>query len=96
MWYHGQWCSSRGRNCSNTKLTTEKGCCTWNDDLRFLADIEEHLGVTVPEIGKDMKVEANEFDGNVVYGKKRVDKGEEVIFLFFLKNSVFKPGRLLS
>ena len=80
VWYHGQWCSSRGRNCYNTNLTTEKGCCTWNDDMRFLADIEEHLGVTIPIAGRDMKVEANEFDGKVVYGKKRVDTGEHSSF----------------
>lgn len=29
VWYHGEWCSSRGRNCRNTNLTTVKGCCTW-------------------------------------------------------------------
>lgn len=29
VWYHGEWCSSRGRNCWNTNLTTVKGCCTW-------------------------------------------------------------------
>ena len=79
VWYHGQWCSSRGRNCYNTNLTDSKGCCTWNDDMRFLADIEEHLGITIPIAGKDMKVEANEFDGKVVYGKKRVDTGKDVV-----------------
>lgn len=29
VWYHGEWCSSRGRNCWNTNLTTQKGCCVW-------------------------------------------------------------------
>ena len=43
--------------------------------MKFLADIEEHLGVTIDQIGKDMKVKLNEFDGKVVDGKKRVDKG---------------------
>lgn len=75
VWYHGQWCKSRGRDCYNTNLTDRKGCCTWNDDLRFLADIEEHLGVTIQQVGKDMNIEVNEFDGKVVYGKKRENKG---------------------
>ena len=29
VWFHGQWCSSRGKNCTNTNLTVEKGCCIW-------------------------------------------------------------------
>ena len=74
MWYHGQWCKSRGRNCYNTELA-ERGCCVWNEDLKFLADIEEHLGVTIPQVDKKMKIELDEFDGKVVYGKKKVDKG---------------------
>ena len=40
-----------------------------------MADIEEHLGVTIPQVDKKMKIELDEFDGKVVYGKKKVDKG---------------------
>ena len=40
-----------------------------------MADIEEHLGVTIQQIGKDMKVSASEFDGKVVYGEKRKETG---------------------
>jgi len=29
VWYHGQWCSSRGKNCWNTNLVEQKGCCIW-------------------------------------------------------------------
>lgn len=31
VWYHGEWCSSRGRSCWNTNLMNAqpKGCCTW-------------------------------------------------------------------
>ena len=25
VWYHGEWCKTRGRNCNNTRLTSEKG-----------------------------------------------------------------------
>jgi len=39
--------------------------------LQYLADVEEHLGETIPVVGSDLKVEANEFDGKVVYGEKR-------------------------
>lgn len=34
VWYHGEWCSSRGRNCSNTRLTDESGCAIWYDEPR--------------------------------------------------------------
>jgi ATP-dependent RNA helicase DDX1 len=40
-----------------------------------LADIEEHLGCTIQQIETDMKVPANEFDGKVVYGQKRLKTG---------------------
>lgn len=32
VWYHGQWCSSHGKNCSNTQLTDRKGCCIWYNE----------------------------------------------------------------
>lgn len=32
VWYHGQWCSSRGKNCWNTNLTEKKGCCIWYNE----------------------------------------------------------------
>lgn len=32
VWYHGQWCSSRGKNCWNTNLTDAKGCCIWYNE----------------------------------------------------------------
>lgn len=75
MWYHGEWCKSRGKNCSNTRLTSEGGCCIWYNEPQLLADIEEHLGVTIQQIGKDLKVAADEFDGKVVYGEKRKETG---------------------
>lgn len=34
VWYHGEWCSSRGRNCWNTRLTDEGGCCIWFNEPR--------------------------------------------------------------
>ena len=42
---------------------------------QYLADIEEHLGVTVPEVSKTFEVPVNEFDGKVMYGEKRVQSG---------------------
>lgn len=34
VWYHGEWCKSRGRNCWNTQLTDSKGCCVWYNEPR--------------------------------------------------------------
>ena len=36
----------------------------------MLAEIEEHLGVTIDSINQNMHVPVNEFDGKVVYGEK--------------------------
>lgn len=71
VWFHGEWCKSRGRNCSNARLTDEGGCCIWYHEQRLLADVEEHLGVTIQQIDKSMQVAVDEFDGKVVYGEKR-------------------------
>lgn len=77
VWYHGEWCSSRGRNCWNTNLTDDRprGCCTWYNEPQYLADIEDHLTITIQQVGTDMVVPANEFDGKVVYGQKKKQAG---------------------
>ncbi|KPJ16613.1 ATP-dependent RNA helicase Ddx1 [Papilio machaon] len=77
VWYHGEWCSSRGRNCWNTNLIDDrpKGCCMWYNEPQYLADIEDHLNITIQQIEPDMKVPCNEFDGKVVYGEKRKQTG---------------------
>ncbi|XP_050296247.1 ATP-dependent RNA helicase Ddx1 [Anthonomus grandis grandis] len=75
VWYHGEWCKSRGKNCWNTNLTTQGGCCIWYNEPQYLADIEEHLNVTIQQIDADLKVPHDEFDGKVVYGQKRQNSG---------------------
>lgn len=75
VWYHGNWCSSRGKNCWNTNLTDVKGCCIWYNEKHYLAEIEDHLTITITQISNDMKVPVNDFDGKVVYGEKRTNKG---------------------
>ncbi|RLU24295.1 hypothetical protein DMN91_002383 [Ooceraea biroi] len=75
VWYHGEWCPSRGRNCNNTNLTDQGGCCTWYNEPMYLADIEDHLNVTIQQVGTDIKVPLNEFDGKVTYGEKRLAMG---------------------
>ncbi|XP_015790146.1 ATP-dependent RNA helicase DDX1 [Tetranychus urticae] len=70
VWFHSN-CANRGKNCFNTNLTQDGGCCIWYNELQLLADIEEHLGCTISTIGSDFKLEVNEFDGKVVYGEKR-------------------------
>lgn len=74
VWYHSN-CSSRGRNCFNTKLTDEGGCCIWYNEPQYLGDIEEHLGVTIDQADPTFKIETNEFDGKVTYGQKRANTG---------------------
>lgn len=49
--------------------------------LQLLEEIEEHLGVTIPQIETDMVVPVDEFDGKVVYGAKRSNTGE-LLFIF--------------
>ncbi|KAJ8923936.1 hypothetical protein NQ315_006712 [Exocentrus adspersus] len=77
VWYHGEWCKTRGRNCWNTNLVEQKGCCIWYNEPQFLADIEEHLNITIQQIEPDMQVPSDDFDGKVVYGEKRKDKGSK-------------------
>lgn len=73
VWYHK--CASRGVNCHNTALVTQRGCAIWYDEPKLLAEIEEHLGVTINQIDTDMVVPVDEFDGKVVYGAKRSNTG---------------------
>jgi ATP-dependent RNA helicase DDX1 len=80
VWYHGEWCPSRGRNCWNTNLTSQKGCCIWYNEPQYLADIEDHLGVTIPQVGPEMDVPVDEFDGKVVYGQKRSAQGSSAMY----------------
>ncbi|KAG8227851.1 hypothetical protein J437_LFUL006474 [Ladona fulva] len=75
VWYHGEWCPTRGRSCHNTRLTTENGCCIWYDEPRYLAEIEDHLNITIQQVGPDIKVPVDSFDGKVVYGQKKLNTG---------------------
>ncbi|XP_014244665.1 ATP-dependent RNA helicase Ddx1 [Cimex lectularius] len=77
VWYHGEWCHSRGRNCYNTNLTDKGGCCIWYNELQYLADIEDHLKITIDQVNPEMEIPKNEFDGKVTYGQKRVNKGSD-------------------
>lgn len=38
---------------------------------RLLADIEDHLNVTIEQVSQEMEIPVNEFDGKVVYGQRR-------------------------
>lgn len=40
-----------------------------------MAEIEEHLGCTIQQVEKDIKVPMNDFDGKVTYGQKRLNTG---------------------
>lgn len=41
----------------------------------MLADVEDHLNITITQVDKNMQVPVNEFDGKVVYGEKLKSKG---------------------
>lgn len=41
----------------------------------MLAEIEDHLNITITQVDKDIKVPVNDFDGKVVYGEKLQNKG---------------------
>lgn len=74
VWYHSN-CNNRGKGCYNTSLTDKGGCCIWYNEPQYLADIEDHLGVTIDQVGCDLKVPLDEFDGKVTYGQKRRNMG---------------------
>jgi len=73
VWYHQ--CKSRGGNCQNTELTTRNGCAKWYNESGYLADIEDHLGITINLVGLDLAVPTDEYDGKVVYGTKKANQG---------------------
>eukprot|EP00037_Helgoeca_nana_P016987 m.160263 g.160263 ORF g.160263 m.160263 type:complete len:733 (-) comp23784_c0_seq5:112-2310(-) len=76
VWYCFQGCPSKGKlPCSNTKLKNDGGCTIWYDEKQYLRDIEEHLGITVPLVRRDMTIPTCEFDGKVVYGEKKAAAG---------------------
>lgn len=75
VWYHGEWCPSRGKKCQNTNLTDQAGCCVWYNEPNYLAEIEDHLNVTIQQVDASMKVPLNDFDGKVTYGQKRSNMG---------------------
>lgn len=34
VWYHGDWCPSRGKGCVNSTLVQDGGCCIWYDEIQ--------------------------------------------------------------
>lgn len=41
----------------------------------MLADVEDHLNITIQQVDKNIQVPVNDFDGKVVYGEKLKNKG---------------------
>ncbi|XP_048386374.1 ATP-dependent RNA helicase DDX1 [Stegostoma tigrinum] len=73
VWYHV--CPNRGRGCYNTRLKDQGGCTIWYNEVQLLSEIEEHLNVIITQVEPDLKIPVDEFDGKVVYGKKRAAGG---------------------
>lgn len=48
-----------------------------------MAEIEDHLNVTIQQVAPELEIPVDEFDGKVVYGEKRRNMGK----MFFLKNT---------
>ena len=46
---------------------------------QILAEVEDHLNITIQQIENNMKVPTNDFDGKVTYGEKQVRKGTYII-----------------
>lgn len=42
---------------------------------QMLADVEDHLNITITQVNSNMQVPVNEFDGKVIYGEKLLNKG---------------------
>ena len=59
--------------------------------VQYLADVQEHLGETITEASRDMKVPSSEFDGKVVYGEKRKGSGIQVTtcFMYIARKLLF-------
>ena len=52
VWFH---MCGRKRNaigyCNNRKLTSEGGCCIWQNEMEMMNQIEERIGMSVPVLG---------------------------------------------
>lgn len=63
--------------------------------MQYLADIEEHLGVTIDQVDISLKIATDEFDGKVTYGQKRSNAGEKHFLLFIDVLYCFAVVRIL-
>merc|ERR1712228_182451 len=43
VWYHSN-CPDRGKNCSDTRLVPQGGCCIWYDEVKIFEKVEKRLG----------------------------------------------------
>lgn len=50
--------------------------------FQYLADIEEHLNVTIQQVDPEINVPVNDFDGKVTYGEKKLNAGK-CHYIFF-------------
>lgn len=51
--------------------------------FQYLADIEEHLNVTIQQVDPEINVPVNDFDGKVTYGEKKLNAGKCHYFFKF-------------
>ncbi|CAJ0946287.1 unnamed protein product, partial [Mesorhabditis belari] len=69
VWYHK--CATKGVGCHKTRDIKENGCTIWYNEPKLLAEVEEHLGVTIGHVNSDFQIPTDEFEGRIIYGAKR-------------------------
>lgn len=47
VWFHAN-CANRGKNCFNTRLVPEKGCCIWYNELQVIKNLKIKLKIIDP------------------------------------------------
>lgn len=53
VWYHAN-CKKRGSDCRNTKLLSQRGCCTMYTEPKFLQAIEAKLEEPIARVSADL------------------------------------------
>lgn len=55
VWYHKN-CKDKGKNCNNTRLLEQGGCCIWYNEHSLLEQIEIRIGQSIPSMNDDYEL----------------------------------------
>ncbi|KAF4522480.1 hypothetical protein B566_EDAN002565 [Ephemera danica] len=50
VWYHGEWCPSRGKRCHNTQDIEDGGCCIWYNEMQARTGYKDHVAQMAPTV----------------------------------------------